>query len=84
MNKLQHLAKPLIALAVKNEPTTFARNGVIDMSLFSEVGLAELIAAGTGGRLLWREPSGWLVYDEAAGMFITDHAEDVIKIGKEL
>jgi P4 family phage/plasmid primase-like protien len=79
VSKLKRLARPLIALAEKNKPAAFTYNsGVINMELFSEAGLAEFIAAGTGGRLLWCEPSGWLVYDEAAGMFITDHAEDVI------
>jgi putative DNA primase/helicase len=78
MNKLQRTAKTLIALAAKNEPETFTRDGIINMALFSETGLAEFIADGLGGRLLWRNPLEWLVYDETSGVFTPDHAEDVI------
>jgi hypothetical protein len=78
VDKLHQLTKPLAALARKNEPEAFTREGRIDMALFSEAGIAEFIAAGLGGRLLWCEPAGWFVYDETSGAFITHHAEDVI------
>ena len=40
MSKLKQLTKPLIELAKKNVPEQFISNGTIDMSLFSESGMA--------------------------------------------
>ena len=78
MSKFKRLVNPLIELAKKNKPEQFKQNDLIDMALFSEAGLAEYIAAGLEGRLLWCEPKGWLVYDESNGTFTGNFAEDVI------
>jgi len=78
MDKLTQLAQPLVKLAEENSPDQFMKGEIIDGALFSESGLAEYIAQGLGGRLLWCEPIGWLVYDECSGTFMTGYAEDVI------
>jgi P4 family phage/plasmid primase-like protien len=70
--------KPLILLAEKNDPKAFTRNDFIDIALFSESGLAEYMAGGLGGRILWCEPAGWLIYDDSTGAFTENHAEDAI------
>ena len=79
MSKLQRLVNPLIKLAEKNNPDKFTHGDLIDGSLFSEAGMAEYVAQGLAGRLLWCEPlGGWLVFDEQTGIFIVKHAESVI------
>ena len=78
MNKFERLAAPLVKLAEKNRPDQFMQGGLIDMALFSEAGIAEYIAAGTDGRLLWCEPNGWLVYEEKSGAYTTSYAESVV------
>jgi len=81
MSRMAALCKPLAALAKKNKPPEryILSSGMVGAELFSEEGMAEYIASGLAGRLLFCEAlGGWLVYDESSGAFTCDNAEDVI------
>ena len=69
---IKKLAKPLIALAQKNEPK------IVDLTLFSESGLARWIQQGTNEQLIHTRYHGFMIYNNESGAFQTDHVCAVI------
>ncbi|GHV02275.1 hypothetical protein FACS189485_02260 [Spirochaetia bacterium] len=75
MNIIKNLAKPLIDLAQKNEPSSFMINDKLSLNLFSHSGLSKWIAGGTAGLLVHTASHEWLIYNSDTGAFQGDHAE---------
>ncbi|GHT86941.1 hypothetical protein FACS1894137_13260 [Spirochaetia bacterium] len=74
MKKIEKLTKPITALAAKNNPDVFlSADGMLNLELFTQAGAAQWAATITGGRLLYADALGWMVYDDDTGAFSMEY-----------
>ncbi|MFP3041215.1 phage/plasmid primase, P4 family [Treponema primitia] len=80
MKKIEKLSNPITSLAIKNNPGAFMQqDGTLSLELFTQKGMSQWVASGLGGRLLYANALGWMVYNDETGAFTAEYGAAVLQ-----